>query len=173
MIQMFHVALLYIHTWIMETLQKLLEWRDISKDGRLYMRRFYLLRTKSLSIFLHYLARGDEDRDLHCHPWDWTAILLSGSYVEEHELEPKDSHLPDNRPMPRVRTRWTRIWPFLPRFRRAEYRHRLYLHKPVWTLFFHLRRRRVWGFWTPEGFVPHYNYLQVADDSRPTCIKPE
>ena len=126
-------------------LNALLRSRDIMRDGDLYLRRYYLLRTRLVSVFIHYIARSDEDPFLHCHPWDFIAVLLSGSYVEEGT------------------TGHRRIWPFIPRFRRAEHLHRLHLARPIWTLFIHFRRRRVWGFMTENGFVEHMKYFEQRE----------
>ena len=52
------------------------------RDGTPYLRRFYLLKTRRLSIYVHEILRSDEDRELHDHPWDFTSIILSGSYLE-------------------------------------------------------------------------------------------
>lgn len=140
---MFSLACLHIQVWIMSFLQKYLEWRDIIKDKRLYMRRFYLFRSSRVSIFLHYLARGDEDQHLHSHPWSFIAILLSGTYLEE---DAQGFH---------------RKYPFIPRFRKAEYQHRLHLAKPIWTLFIHFKRRRRWGFQVGDQEVYWREYLTI------------
>lgn len=135
-------------------LDKHLEHRDIQKDGSLYMRRYYLFQSKWVSVFIHYILRGDDDRYLHDHPWSFIAILLTGSYVEE-DL-----------------TGFHRIWPFMPRFRRATYLHRLHLHKPVWTVFIHFRRTRKWGFQTPTGWTYWRKYLGLDEGYMAPTVLP-
>lgn len=130
----------------MNILMKYLPYKDVLKDGSLYMRRFYLLKTRWFSVFLHYLAKSDEDRFNHCHPWNWIAILLTGTYVEEDE------------------SGYHKRWPLWPRFRKAEYSHRLHLSKPIWTLFIHFRRRRRWGFWTDKGWVDAAKYFKTGTE---------
>lgn len=124
----------------MRFLMWLLPWRDITRDGDLYMRRFYIVRTRWFSLFLHCIFRSDVDADLHDHPWSFIAMLLTGCYYEYDEL---GCH---------------KIYPFSPRFRHAEYLHRLHLDKPVWTLFAHGPRRREWGFQTDTGWVHWEKY---------------
>ena len=35
-------------------------------------------------VFLHYFHRGDDEPELHNHPWGWSlALVLAGGYVEE------------------------------------------------------------------------------------------
>ena len=34
------------------------------------------------SCVLHYFARPDDDTALHCHPWPFTSLVLSGAYLE-------------------------------------------------------------------------------------------
>jgi hypothetical protein len=40
------------------------------------------------SIYLHHIHRGDEDRQLHNHPWAWSfSLILSGGYLEERRIK--------------------------------------------------------------------------------------
>lgn len=55
-----------------------------------YLSRWYLRehrRGKGIAAFLHKFHRGDDDQELHCHPWVWSiAVILSGGYVEERRV---------------------------------------------------------------------------------------
>lgn len=93
--------------------------------------RYFLLRTRWLSIYLHHLVASDEDRALHDHPWSFLTFLLTGGYYEYTE----DGRF------------WRRQFSAL--YRPAEWAHRLELTRPVWTLVFRWSRRREWGFWQP------------------------
>lgn len=105
------------------------------------LKRYYLLQLPFLAVYLHYLAASDEDRALHCHPWSFVTILLTSGYHE---------HTP-------ALKLWHRRFSIL--FRPAEWLHRLELMKPCWTLVFRFRRRRLWGFWSPEqGWVDWKTY---------------
>lgn len=51
-----------------------------------YLTRYTLLNLgKSLvRVRLHHFHRGDEDLELHSHPWSWAfALILKGGYWEE------------------------------------------------------------------------------------------
>jgi hypothetical protein len=141
--------------WTVEKLlTRFLQCRDIRFQGDLYMRRWYVIRSGRLSVFIHRIVRSDYARHLHDHPWDFIAVLLSGTYTE---VDSSGMHV---------------IGRFLPRFRRAEYQHRLVLddEKEVWSLFIHLRRRREWGFQTEQGWIDHSNYngmMTMQDGVRP------
>jgi len=46
-------------------------------------------------------------------------------------------------------------------FRRAEDAHLVELTKnPTWTLILKRPRRRIWGFFKPEGWVPFYKHIR-------------
>lgn len=154
---MFFFWKMFLHEQLTCFLKLILDCREIFKHGDLYLRRFYLFHTERVSAFLHYLRRGDRDRDLHDHPWDWWAVLLTGTYVEEIPVDLDTYTTAGDR-----RTKLVRRWPMIPRFMKAEQLHRLHLHKPVWTLFIHFKRRRTWGFQTVKGWCPHYMYLDVS-----------
>jgi hypothetical protein len=84
-------------------------------------------------IYLHHFYRGDEDPELHNHPWKWAlSLILSGAYVEERE---EGDHL-------RSAGRFN--------FIRYDTFHRVTLKepvlKPVWTLFTVGPRVSSWGF---------------------------
>lgn len=103
-------------------------------DGVLLV-RYFLLRVSFLAIFLHHLVESDEDRALHDHPWSFLTFLFHRGYWE---------HTPEGR-------FWRPRFSLL--FRPAEWAHRLELAGPTWTLVFRFRRRRVWGFYMPGGWM--------------------
>lgn len=163
----FIIALWTPHGAFTRLLQRHLNSYDITRlaSQRLYMRRFFLVHEKKgliqhkgwdrfwifqkltrirkyvPTIFLHYIARGDEDKWRHDHPWPFIAIPLTWWYREEDDT---GTHL---------------IWPLTARYRKATYRHRLHLFRPVWTLFIHFKREREWGFHTDQGWVDWKTYI--------------
>lgn len=60
---------------------------DIKKtiDGQevVYLRRFFLFKSRWGNIYLHHILRSDDDPDPHDHPWDFTSLILRGGYVDE------------------------------------------------------------------------------------------
>lgn len=115
-----------------------LKWRRADQMiGQRYMQRWHLLRKPGIrNLYLHKYLGSDDDRALHDHPWASWSILLWGSLVEVTADGEK------------------RIWPWLPKYRSAEYSHRLILtSRRALTLFYTGKKSREWGFHCPKGWV--------------------
>lgn len=110
----------------------------INCDKEPYLKRWYLIRRESCGLFIHKFIRGDEDRALHDHPWNFVIIPLWRGYVEHQDSGRK-----------------RRVWPLMISIRKGEFRHRVELvgAKPAWSIFVRFRRRRDWGFWPNKVFV--------------------
>ena len=54
-------------------------------DGSPYLTRYTIVDLGSQigRLYLHRFHRGDEDRELHSHPWRAISLILSGGYREE------------------------------------------------------------------------------------------
>jgi hypothetical protein len=140
-----------METLLLWVFARFFKYRDIIKEENgkpvLYLRRYFIFRGKNFRIFLHRIRRSDDDRCLHDHPWDFTTFLLTGEYLEV---------LPD-----RVMRR-----PWLSRLvNKAEHTHRLILSRPLWTLVFAGKARRVWGFHTETGWLPWRTYLGLPEST--------
>ena len=138
-------------------LDKLAEWLDRRGSRRMierrnkesgkdeaYLKRFYILRFERFALFIHQFWSSDPDHP-HDHPWANYTLVLSGGY---HEIS-VDGEIAWRGPLCR-------------RYRPAELFHRIVI-KPenrgtAWTLFAHFKRTRVWGFLTPEGWMPSKEY---------------
>ena len=120
-------------------------------DG--YMERWWLLKTPWLSIRVHRILRSDADRDPHDHPFDWASLVMYGGY---------DEILYDAKGKPRS-SRICRPGSF--RRVRATDLHRLVVqpNESVLTLFIVGRRKREWGFQTPNGWVNWRDYHGVSE----------
>lgn len=129
---------------VADLLAKILPSRDIQKDvdgkKELYLRRFFITPRKlPWRIFLHYIARSDDDRDVHDHPWTARSFVFWNGYTEKI--------LSDNEQ-------------FIYKIRRAPclvtinstHRHkvRLLSQKPTWSILLVGPTTRKWGFWTDE-----------------------
>lgn len=101
------------------------------------MRRWHLRRNPGKSnLYLHRYDGSDDDRALHDHPWDSLAFVLWGRL---YEITERGEH---------------RLWPLLPKYRSAEYTHRIILKSRfAYTLFLTFKKRREWGFHCPKGWV--------------------
>lgn len=75
-------------------------WTIRGNDGSPYLSRHSLVRRSWLpkcwpftslpSVYLHYFHRGDEDPQLHNHPWPYSvSLILTGGYHEERRVEGK------------------------------------------------------------------------------------
>ena len=125
--------------------------QEIWKNGKLYLKRYYLLPgTKKLKV--HQILESDKDRHLHNHPWDFTTILLSGGYDEERMNNANGDIYTERHTAPCVL------------HRTANDYHRLTLidGKPVVSLVFTSKKYQNWGFWTEDGHVDHEEYLGVG-----------
>lgn len=114
-------------------------------DGDTYLQRFILLRCPLGAVYLHRFFRGDEDKCLHDHPWNFLSLILKGGYWEE---------TPDTEGAEgATRRRW--IKPGALRYCPAAHRHRVILDENrtgnVWTLILTSTKVRSWGFWTDKG----------------------
>lgn len=106
--------------------------------------RYYLLNTRWGAIYLHHLHASDEDRALHDHPWSFVSVLLTCGYFEWTETTAGHTRT------------WYPRWSVLRR--PAEWRHRLELVRPAWTLVFRSPIKREWGFITPSGWMHWKDY---------------
>ncbi len=97
-----------------------------------YLERFLLLRVPfgRFSVFLHCFWLDDPDPP-HDHPWPWGRIILSGRY-REHYVDGTNTDCGPGHVV------WRRE---AMAFHRVEL-----LGGPVWTIFWHWKRRRQWGF---------------------------
>ncbi len=109
-------------------------------DGSTYLERYTLLNLGPTRgrVYLHRFLRGDEDRELHNHPWYALSLILVAGYLEE-------------------RRRWTpegdRV--DVRRYRPGRFNvlaphtfHRVELDRgPCWTLIATGPVVQSWGFW--------------------------
>jgi len=143
-----------------------LRWKIISDDaGDPYLLRVYLTpernwwRTRLPGLYLHRFFRGDHDRELHNHPWDWAlSFILRGGYTEYR----KDGRYAPVREYILRPGRLNIIW--------KDTYHRVELHDSVtgcWTLFIAAPRaardpdEESWGFVSLDG--KEYEGAQARD----------
>lgn len=121
-------------------------WTDVDWQGETYLLRLHLLKTPWFAVMLHWIKTADPHADPHDHPVDFLSVTLRGSYRE---------WLP---------ARWPQGFGRLPKgripsaqrvhFHRAEDIHRIALIEPgTLTLVMAGPSRRIWGFWTDDGWV--------------------
>lgn len=168
-----------------EAILKLIPHFDIVKtvDGEVlvYLRRYFLFRSRFGNIYLHQILRSDDDPDPHDHPWSFVSLILSGGYVDEgwkfirkqgFNLQPLGEREPDSkhyRPTEGVsfdgwRFKRSDTW-VQPRsivHRRAEHIHRVILTNGIaWTLVFTGPEKRPWYFFRNGAQVFWREYLNA------------
>ena len=87
----------------------------------------------------HRFVRGDEDRELHNHPWKWSiSLILAGGYQEE-------------RMMKGGKVTTFKVMPGSINFIRDNDYHRVdLLEEDCWTLFITGPKTQSWGFLNRE-----------------------
>lgn len=153
----------------------------INSEGDFYLDRWYVIpRNLWFNIYLHHTLRDDDPQALHDHPWWNVSLVLKGGYWE---VMPggKFMHMAASRTethsamaaslfQPPFKRKWRGPGSIV--LRRATDAHRLELtdmdgpvdgwgdpiddveKKTSWSLFITGSKRRTWGFWMPEGWVP-------------------
>jgi hypothetical protein len=119
-------------------------------NEEVYMKRYYLFRSKYMSIFLHQFFSSDPD-DIHDHPWDSFGIILTKGYNETIPLSTRLTIQKGVEVLEPTGRQTFRRRPGFFKFRRAKDMHRIQLlpgtEGKVWTLFIRFKRTRPWGFW--------------------------
>lgn len=129
--------------------------RNLGDD---YMERWTFWDTAKSTGKVHRILCSDGQHP-HDHPYDFTVVLVWGSYIEEF--------FPYG-PQFVVRRRVCK--PFQVRRYKAENLHRLILEKPVWSLFLGKRRRHNWGFHVPQRDVKRLQKDPVMDAALEPCV---
>ena len=145
---------------------KFAQWRGPTKygghiyghDGSLYMERWKIFEGDWLNVRVHHIARRDEDRHLHDHPWNWASLVLRNGYIEAvpRQISPEfegDKEIVEYR----VRVAGDFC------VRRALDRHRIASVRPgTYTLFITGPKINWWGFITRQGKVYYRDYLKAG-----------
>jgi len=66
-----------IADWV---LSKLFRHVDVNHDGRLRVRRWFVLRSSRGGLYVHRIVQSDSDP--HNHPWSFVTFVLSGGYID-------------------------------------------------------------------------------------------
>ena len=129
-------------------LSKHLQYRLIKRnDGKPYLERYYILRGRRSGflskilpgIYLHKFLAGDEDPELHNHPWGHSiSVILCGKYLEERRTK-------DDKVKFKVFEAGNVNYIKKNDFHRIELDSR-----EVWTLFISGTREQDWGFWNQK-----------------------
>lgn len=140
--------------WLMKVVRYLFLVKEIvSKTGDVHFRRYRLIQTPWFALYIHHILKSDEDRDLHDHPWNFSSLILKGSYAEMWKKSPlfKVNRNQVYYPGDIVK-------------HAAEDAHKITLmSKDVWTLVLVSGPRRPWGYRLKDGtWLSHqaYRYMK-------------
>lgn len=145
-------TVLKVHRWLFKRLKSIAADRkaDFTIGGRgdPYLRRWYLVRSRVFSLYLHEIRKSDRGRDLHDHRSFTVSWLIDGPYLET------------SGGLRRRRDAGDLI------VRPASLGHRIDLIDPssTWTLFLTGPTYHHWGFYTDQGFVPWKDYKVDPDE---------
>lgn len=128
------------------------------EDGRIYLDRWGF-ETPLGGIYLHHITAPDPGFDLHDHPWWFASLIVRGGYTEA---------VADVREWDYYQGRSWRRWS-VHSIRLGECHRIVDVDPGTWTLVLRGPRVRVWGFFTPAGWVRHDLY---ADDRRQLATDP-
>jgi hypothetical protein len=119
---------------IMSNLETLLgRFFRASKEKESPVRRFYLWKGQHWALFAHHILRSDSANQYHTHPWDGVSVIF-GRYREQILGKPQVFRMGVN-------------------LIRASQPHRIDIARPVWTLFFHFKRKSAWGIYDNNGNI--------------------
>lgn len=122
-----------------------------SKSGELHFRRYRIIETPWLSIYLHYIAKSDEDKHPHNHPWNFFSIVFMGIYYEDCYSKEVGEY-----------GRYSRFFNY---HTHKEY-HKLKLAKPVRSLVFcGKKRNKDCGYWVDGKHIQHEKYREMKHNS--------
>jgi hypothetical protein len=124
---------------------------EVVQGGEVYLRRWFLFRSRRFSVYLHKICLPDKDADLHDHPWDFTTYCIKGRYADIGK-DTIDVVMAGEK-----------------RVRKAEHAHIVVVDPkaPAWTLVCRGRYRRAWYYHTRDrGMVFWRTYLNNWGDDK-------
>ncbi len=147
--------LLPLFTMIKNQVSKRAPDKTIGPDHDPYMRRWYILpHNPWFNVYLHQILRSDRERELHDHPWDNWSYIVEGAYYEHQEVQLfKNLDHKFICPFP--------LWKGKSKFRKAEHKHRIEIMSPVWSIFIIGPKKRDWGFWQGDKFIPWQEFVNA------------
>lgn len=140
---------------ISKTIRKYFLVKEIlSQKGELHFRRYRLLDANLFKICIHQICRSDADNDPHDHPFDFTSLILKGSYTEM-VLTPPNWDKPEHHTYSAGNIV----------SHKAEDAHKLSLNsKEVWTLVFMSKKLRNWGYRLKSNkWMDHKSYRKLKN----------
>ena len=123
------------------------------EDNEPYLERYYIFLKDRVSfpfnIFIHNFKKGDDETDLHDHPWGYFTLILSGGYWEYFydDIPLLINGEQDLYEYKKIQKKWRGqgFW----QIKNNNYSHRIELadDKHCITLFIPFKKMKDWGFW--------------------------
>lgn len=131
-------------------------YHDITHDGEVYMKRWWLLRERDWFPYaarLHMIKRPDLDRAVHDHPCSFRVLCLMGGYWQQDIYGNTTPMLPGQsawHPATYFHSIVTMVNPTFGSLSIFIYRHKK-------------KDRNAWGFLVDGKKVPHFAYTTERD----------
>jgi len=160
-----------IHPKLLYSLCRHLPCHKIEVDGRPYIERFFLFNIFGIEVVIHRILSPDpEGRTVHNHPWMWAKSLIMWGKYNEDRIDGLTNYQDLTPIEAKFILRRHSVSQTVDRFNflHAGTFHRIYYidYEEVWTLFWHPKWSRVWGFLTEAGFE-RASEDRIDKDKRP------
>lgn len=131
-------------------------------DGRVYLNRWGFGHDRIGGVLLHRMDAPDPGVDLHDHPWWFASIILWGGYTEQRtdtRDAPMLARIAEAHPTCTRGVVGRRRWLSVKTMRLDECHTITDLtRRTSWSLIIKGPRRRKWGFYLPDGYMPERQY---------------
>lgn len=111
--------------------------RLIKVKGQPYLERYYLFSLFGITFYLHRFLNGDGDEYLHDHPFKFSGSLVLAGYYHERSVSWLDMS----------NEKFRHLKPGKVNLIGPHKFHQILFTEPdTWTLFWHAKRVKSWGF---------------------------
>ncbi len=70
--------------WFKNLVDKVFLIREIkSKKGELHFKRWRIISSPWFNVYIHLIAKADQDQHMHDHPWSFMSYIIHGGYTEQ------------------------------------------------------------------------------------------
>jgi hypothetical protein len=129
----------------------------VSKEGKVHFRRYRLLATPWLNIYIHQILKSDEEAHFHDHPWNFYSFILKGGYKE------LSSYAVDG--WKNVHTNYY-LRHSLVHHKRNDAHKLTLMASCVWTLVLTYSKHKTWGYQTEAGWIDFKSYRGLKDEGK-------
>jgi hypothetical protein len=138
-----------------------------SNTGELHFQRWRILWTPLFALYIHHIAKSDEDKHPHSHPFGFYSVILKGGYSEELTSKVgfiEGMALAFFHDFRSYKTESGVYKPFSFLSRNCYVFHKITILKPTWTFVIAGRRVHDWGYLVNNEVVPHGQYRKNKNE---------